>query len=191
MAVHADDLVLLAVAKLYLGSPEKDNDYVQRLITGASQAANKFCHRLLKARATTEIRDGDNSVELTPYQHPINSIATIHQDTTRVFAIGSLVDPTHYIIDQDKRVIFGIKVSWVSGLQTIQLIYNAGYADGSVDSDLELAILMIVDFWYKSFSDHRFGVSSVSIGDKSISYEKTIPKQAQNLLKGFREDFTY
>jgi len=75
------------------------------------------------------------------------------------------------------------------GTQIIQVIYNGG--EIPIDEDLELAALIIIDFWYKSFKDHRFGVSNVSIGDKNISYEKGIPKQAQTLLKGFRDNVTY
>jgi len=190
MAADANDLVTLAIAKLYTGSAAADDGYLQRIVTGASKAANKFCGRLLAARNLTEIYDGDGDIELITKNYPINSITSIHIDSTRAFAVGSLVPATYYIIDDDKRCIHGILTLWTRGVQTIQVVYNGGEV-APIDADLELAALMIIDFWYKSFKDHRFGVSSVSVGDKSISYEKGIPKQAQTLLKNFRDGVTY
>ncbi len=183
MAISADDLVTLEVARTFLGSPLSDDEKVQRIITASSQAINKHCGRLLKARDLIEIYDGDDTVELFVDEYPINSIASIHQDSTRAFAAGSLVTATDYLIDKSLRIIFGIKVYWVTGLQTIQVTYNAGYA--TVPNDLEMVTLILSDVWYKGFADHRFGVSGTSVGDKSITYETDIPKQVKNRLSSY------
>jgi len=96
--------------------------------------------------------------------------------------VGTLVAAADYVFSTGgPRTITAVNdVVWELGTQTIQVIYNAGYA--VVPDDLENAILMLVDYWYKAYAAHRFGVTSVGVDDQRIAYERGIPRQVADMV---------
>lgn len=181
----ADDLTTFAMCQTVFKPAVEDQVMVEKLITAASVWANNVTSRLLKARALTEIYDGRDSTVLFARNYPINSITTIHQDEDRVFGIATLVAAGDYVFSTSgPRTIVAVNdVIWEPGVQTIKVVYNAGYA--VVPDDLENATLMLVDFWYKSYDAHRFGVTSVGVADQRIAYELGIPKQVRDMVSAY------
>jgi len=179
-----DDLTTFAKCQTIFKPATEDESMVEALITSASKWANNFTSRKLKARDLTEYYDGDNTSTLFLDNYPVNSITTVHQDSARAFGTSTLVSSTDYVYYRDgRRNLIGVGVGWSDGIQTIKIVYNAGYE--TVEEDLENAILMLVDYWYKSFDTHRFGVSSVGIADQRIDYESDIPQQIKNIVQPY------
>lgn len=76
----------------------------------------------------------------------------------------------------------GAGTSLTTILTSIDAAVGGAAAIRVVPSDIENAILILVDFWDQSFDAHRFGVKSVGVMDQRIAYELGIPKQVKEML---------
>jgi hypothetical protein len=187
MAIDVLDLTTVAAVKLLTGAASADDTNTQTLITKASVWANNHTSRILAQQTFTEIYDGDGSVTLFLKNYPISSITTIHQDSTRVFGVDTLVASTDYFTYAENRKLIGDGVVWERGRQTIKVVYIAGYAIGSIPEDLVNAVTMLVDFWGKEYSAHRFGVTSTGSETNRITYEKNIPVEIKEMLNPYKK----
>ena len=185
MAVHVFDLTTIAAVKILTGVAAADDVITQQHITDASFFANSYTGRILASQTFTEYYDGDGTNLLFLKNYPISSITTIHQDSDRTFATASLVASTDYFTYADNRKLIGDGVIWLRGLQTIKVVYLAGYVIGSIPEDLVNAVTMLVDYFYKSYDGHRFGVTSTGSETNRITYEKDIPLQIKKMLNPY------
>lgn len=177
---HIYDLTTVADVTSLTGAAAGDSDIIQTLITAASVWANSFTSRILKQQTFTEYYDGDGSELLFLKNYPIEEITSIHQDSDRAFAADTLIDSDDYVVYKDNRSLVGDGAYWESGIQTIKIVYVAGY--DTVPLDLVDAITKLVDYWYKAYDAHRFGVTSTGTDTNKIVYEKGIPIQIKNML---------
>ena len=120
--------------------------------------------------------------------YPITSITTVHQDSDRAFGSTTLVASTDYLVYADNRKLVGIGTSWYADIQTIKVVYVAGYAVGSIPEDLVNAVTMLVDFWSKEYDAHRFGVTSTGTDTNRITYEKDIPREIKSMLRAYKKE---
>lgn len=187
MAIDVYDLTTIAAVKVLIGAKSEDDATTQTLITKASVWANNYTSRILAQQTFTEYYDGDGTTLLFLKNYPISSIATIHQDADRAFGSTTLVAATDYFTYADNRKLIGDGVSWESGLQTIKVVYVAGYEIGSIPEDLVNAITMLVDFWFKEYDAHRFGVTSTGTETNRITYEKNIPMEIKEMINPYRK----
>lgn len=187
----ADDLVLWETAHTFLGLPDDDQKLVEFLISAASKYANGFTYRKLARRSYAgvtddEIYDGTGSSFLYLRQYPVNSITAIYEDVDRVWGTDTEIDSASYTFYPNRgKVVFDSIL--FTGLRTVKVGYNAGYAPADTPEDLAQAIFITVDYWYKRMSDHGWGVTSVGVEDKRIAYQLGVPNQAKELLKMYRK----
>lgn len=187
MAVHAYDLTTVAAVKVLTGAATVDDAITQSLITKASLWANNYTSRILAQQTFTEYYDGDGTSILFLNNYPISSITTVHQDSDRTFGTDTLVDSDDYFFYADNNKLLGDGILWYKGLQTIKVVYVAGYAIGSIPEDIVNAVTMLVDFWHKEYSAHRFGVTSTGSETNRIIYEKNIPVEIKEMLNPYRK----
>lgn len=127
--------------------------------------------------------DGDGGLALFLTQTPVNSITTVHQDSSRTFGTDTLVASTDYVSYANGK-LFADGIRWYTGAKTIKIAYNAGYS--TIPAPLEQACLIIVDYLYKAFDKHRFGLGGTSEGEFVISYIHNMPKEAKELALVYR-----
>ena len=187
MAVHIYDLTTIADVKVLTGVATADDAVTQTLITKASVFANNYTGRILAQQTFTEIYDGDGSDILFLDNYPIASVTTVHQDSDRAFGSDTLVAATDYLTYADNRKLVSIGTTWFKDVQTIKVVYVAGYAIGSIPEDLVNAVTMLVDFWGKEYDKHRFGVSSTGTDTNRITYEKNIPGEIKEMLNPYKK----
>ncbi len=185
MAIHIYDLTTVAAIQAMTGAVAADATITQILITAASVWANSYTSRILARQTFTETYDGDGSDILFLDNYPISSITTVHQDSDRVFGSDTLIASTDYLTYADNRKLVGIGTRWFKDVQTIKVVYVAGYLIGSIPDDLVNAVTMLVDFWYKEYDAHRFGVTSTGTDTNRITYEKNIPKEIKEMLNPY------
>jgi len=186
MGINKYDLTTIAAVNTLTGAAPSDATLVQSLITKASYWANNYTGRILAQQTFTEYYDGDGTTILFLNNYPIDSITTVHQDSDRTFGTDTLVDSGDYFTYADNRKLIGDGVYWERGLQTIKVVYVAGYAIGSIPEDIVNAVTMLVDFWLKEYASHRFGVNSTGTDTNTISYEKNIPVEIKGLLNPYK-----
>ena len=185
MAIHIYDLTTIAEVKVLTGVAAVDDAITQELITKASVFANNYTGRILAQQTFTETYDGDGSGILFLNNYPISSVTTVHQDSDRVFGVDTLVDSGDYLTYADNRKLVSIGTRWFKDIQTIKVVYVAGFVIGSIPEDLVNAVTMLVDFWGKEYDAHRFGVTSTGTDTNRITYEKNIPVEIKEMLNPY------
>jgi hypothetical protein len=185
-----DDLVTWSDIQSYIGAASDDETMVSFLITAASRWANQYTSRNLASRTYSDedentLYDGDGSKYLMLRQSPVTVISAVYEDSNRDYTSDTLVDTNDYIYYTDIGKLLFVDYKTEKGYQNYKVLYTAGYE--TVPDDLENAITMLVDFWYKSYDTHRFGVKSVGVDEKRITYELGIPTQVKEAINPYRK----
>jgi hypothetical protein len=173
-----------------LGSTEESE--CDLLINSASILAAMMCARGLDVNGVsrflstsrTEYFDGDGSDTLYVKAYPISSVTSLYVDPDRDYGTNTLIDTGDYVYYENEGKIVTDGALLAGGRKSIKLTYTGGYT--SAPADLQQAIKELVMFWYKRNTDKRVGVASVSVGDKSISYETDIPESVKATFKRYR-----
>jgi len=134
------------------------------LIGRVSQAFESYCSRVFRALDYTEYYDGDGGNSIFPNQFPINSIASIHDDSDWVWGSDTLIDSSDYRVVDDRYIYYNGVFS--KSPQSIKLVYNAGYS--AIQTDLKQACIEEVARKYR----HRKEIdeSVKTLGDGSVSF---------------------
>ena len=183
-----DDLTTFTNVQTFTGAADADEAYVGSLITAASKWANRYTSIKLASRSYTgededTLYDGDGTREVMLRNTPVTEITSVHESSDRTYDSTTLVDSDDYIFYPDTgRLVFTETIP-ARGWQTIKVLYTAGY--DPVPGDLENAIIMLVDYWFKAYQSHRFGVQSVGVDDQRIVYEKGVPAQVKEALNHY------
>lgn len=135
--------------------------------------------------ARTEYYDGDNTNTLMVKSYPISTVATIYVDTDRGYGSDSLLDADDYVWYAMSGTVKTDETLFTGGNKSIKITYTGGYT--TVPEDLQQAVKELTAFYYKRNTDKRVGVSSVSVGDKNISYETDVPKASLTVFKRYRD----
>lgn len=155
MAAAANDIVLLADAKSYLGIPNattSDDALIQRWITSFSSYAENYCSRKFAVQSIQgEIYDGDGNRRLYVRYAPIYSFYTTSDPTQDI--LFRLAPDAAYQILEDTASWIGFKAiepfyielfrrAFYKGWQNIKVSYKAGYGtttDGLIPADIQEA----------------------------------------------------
>jgi uncharacterized phiE125 gp8 family phage protein len=185
-------LVSLASAKAALGiTASSEDDNIERLIDRMSAFAGSYCGRKFISASYTKEYDGHDDTILLLDQYPVTAVTSVKIDSSREFEAASLVDADDYDLDVDAGLIKLVGIGqtlFPKGLGNIQVVYTAGYATNAVPHDLQHAVLLMVTATYKKdFQQKRSGISSETVGDKTVTYEsEAIPKAAMKILDQYR-----
>jgi uncharacterized phiE125 gp8 family phage protein len=187
----SDDLTTWANAQSYIGAGDDDETLVGGLITAASVMINNYCSRKLLSRTYTAddtddvFYDANNDKYILLTQYPVTAITGLYQDQDREFGADTEITSDEYVLNPDRGKITLTEDIFYKGVQVVKCLYTAGYV--TVPKDLEIACLIIVDYLYKGFSNHMWGVRSTGVDDKRIDYRDNIPVQARILLQPYRK----
>lgn len=143
-----------------------DND-LNELLNNVADLLERHADRRLKQHgddaAITEYHDGMGCghTELIPLHTPVGIVTSIHDDISRGFESGSLIDSDLYVVDQARTSVRFLPnaANLSRGVQNVKLIYTAGYgATGAaaVPEDLKHAARMTAAYALKQ-SFHKLG----------------------------------
>lgn len=190
MSVDSTALVSLDLVKSYVGDEGVDVDVdslLCDLINGVSESIRTNCDRLFHQADCIEYHDGDLSDCIIPNQYPVNSVASIYDDTERVFGADTLIDSTTYVI-VDKIIIrlFETGGYFNQGIQNVKLTYNFGFA--VIPLDLQQACVEIVSLKLKEGrGGGDLNVASKTRGELTTTYKDSeIPKWARDVLDKYK-----
>ncbi len=155
--------------KDYMNIVQADNtldNLFHDVIGRISTAFESYCSRKFHADDYTEYLDGDGGRNLFPNQFPINSIASIHDDSDWQWDSDTLIDSADYRIADDRYIVY----SGIFGLspQNIKLVYNAGYS--TIPVDLTQAAIEEVGRKIKHRQD--FDEAVKTLGDGSVTFQE-------------------
>lgn len=190
MGLSANALVSLADVKSYLEIKADDfNSELEDMINRMSAEVETHCDRHFNSQTYTEYLDGDGSGSLILSQFPIISITSIYDDPdwkTTNYPESCLIDSSDYMYYADEGIVeYDGDLCFARGKKNIRVIYVAGYA--SIPYDVQHAVFEWIATVWKKKSEKRFGVSSVAIGDRNISYlNEGIPEAVRRRLAPYR-----
>lgn len=188
-------LVTTSAITAYLGTSSSATEVseVELLVNAASTLAadktmrgldNSGVSRFLST-SRTEYFDGDGSDTLYVKAYPITTVTSLYVDPDRDYGSSTLIDTDDYSVYENEGTIKTDGNLLAGGRKSVKLTYTGGYT--TIPEDLQHAVKELVMFWYKRNTDKRVGVTSVSIGDKSITYEKDIPESVMSVFKRYRD----
>lgn len=190
MALNANALTTLAMAKIYLRIPvlETSQDFlIELLINSSSQAIEQECNRVLKNRPAplVEYHHGRRSNLILLREFPIISITELRFDALSVFTDPStLVDPATYSLADDDMSIIRKNGFFPDGTKNIKVTYDAGYV--TIPSDLEHACLWMVTWYYKIRISEDIGRTSKSKEGESLSYSQEMPNDIRECILRYK-----
>jgi hypothetical protein len=173
-------------AKAYLDLTEDTWDSViEAEIDAVTVAIEVFCNRtFLRRTLTAEKIDGPQSDEWDSTElqlrYPIISITSITNDTV------SVVETTNYEMYPDSGlVVLTDGTGWAGGHKKITITYSYGYERDDLPGDIVSAANLWVMKRLKDIQEKRVGVTSVTKGDQTISYEKGMPTEVKRLIEPY------
>jgi uncharacterized phiE125 gp8 family phage protein len=91
----------------------------------------------------TEYYDGDDSNQLMLRHYPVRAITTVHinSDTPRAYGASALIASSNYILDGDNGMLTLDGNIFTEGVQTVKVVYTAGWKTTDAPADLKLAII--------------------------------------------------
>ncbi len=185
MALNANALTTVAVAKDHLGIPAADatqDGRIERFINVASDRVSNYTERQLVAADTVDILHGGMTNMLMLREWPLNAVSEMAIDSDGIFGPETVVDPSDYrIIDEGTLLYDGVLPY---GYGNIKVTYNAGYQ--TIPSDIEMACLLFVEWLYRFRNTGSIGRSGMSKGDESTTILQDIPPIIKSLLDPFR-----
>lgn len=162
-----------------------DDADVERLINSASELANQYSHRVLRARDVTEyVSVHGDTCGIVLENRPIGSVTSVTVSTTWSWDEGTAV--TDYQISESAGVLHR-RITWPRGNRHIRVIYRAGYELAEVPADLQQAVCEVMAWTQRRIVGKQIGLSSHSFGDESVSYELTPPVSAQRVFEAYRD----
>lgn len=202
-----NNLTTLELAREYLGESEstKMTQRLQGAINAASARANNETGRLLKARAHSEIHDGDGTQRLLLKHFPVVADTS---DDLQVYVVGarnSYAGTTDF--DSDSQVDFDdiyvdasmgeltIKDNtFLRGTRNVLVSYTAGYdttgattASNHVPGDLQDAVHQIMAFEHERSRHRGWATRTITHDDGSVTYFDSVPITAVTVLERYRD----
>lgn len=186
---------------------EKDGGRLMRKLTrimnSITDMAERYVEGPIKTRTYTEFRDGDSSNTIIPQYYPIREVVEIRVDFNRAFPDTSIVPAGNWIIrgpadptfpqqmrgtdivlrdDNDTSIVGRIFTGSTVG--SIKLTYTAGWGrdQTEIPSDMIMAMLMAVEYYYRLEDSKDLNVRSKSVNGQSISRIQGLPKEVTDIL---------
>ncbi|MFP4066223.1 MAG: hypothetical protein ACLFS5_01860 [Spirochaetaceae bacterium] len=182
MALASYALVDWDTVKEQLNLEDSEESKAELVINAASETANDYAGRLLKADDYTHDFDGTGGRLLILRQYPVNAVDAVYVDSDRGFAASSEV--TDFVVHANIGKIVRTSGVWPRGIQNIRVEYNAGY--DPVPSQLQLAVLEVIAYNWRRLVSQSVGVRTMSGDGVSTEFELTIPTNAQRIFESYR-----
>ena len=176
------------MAKTFLKIPTGDitqDSMVELCINSSSQYLEGATDRKLKSQSHTELRHGRAGNIILLRQYPATAISELAIDQTCKFTDpNTIISSDDYIICDDGNSILYINCLFPSGYNNVRIKYTAGYT--AIPTDLEMACLWLVHFYYRIRETQDIGRTTKSKMDESITILQDAPKDVKDTIERYR-----
>ena len=174
------DLITLQEYKTAEGiSQPKEDARLNVLIPSVSQLVKTYCGNSFvdffstNKTETFSIEWSTHLVQLT--ESPVNTIVSVQEATSYGGALTTLtVGAQEYALNKATDCIYrttsGGYKPWPIGIETVKIVYTAGYS--AVPADLKLAVLDLVTYYLKDEHKTRQSIAGASIQNQSSSTQR-------------------
>jgi hypothetical protein len=145
---------------------------MEELANRVTDLFESVCKRQFISATHTEYHDGTGNLYLFPFQYPITSVTSIHDDPDWSWGAATLISASDYMIHQNARMIVLKSGYFADDVQNIKIVYVAGYAASAVPKDLINALVEQVGWLYKKKKHHLLGVASRALPDGTLAFNQ-------------------
>jgi len=174
------DLITLQEYKTAEGiSQPKEDARLNVLIPSVSQLVKTYCGNSFvdffstNKTETFTLEWGTHIVQLT--ESPVNAIVSVQETTSYGGALATLtVGAQEYALNKATDCIYrtttGGYKNWPIGIETVKVVYTAGYS--AIPADLKLAVLDLITYYLKDEHKSRQSIAGASIQNQTSSSQR-------------------
>lgn len=174
------DLITLASFKEAEGlSTPKEDLRINALIPSVSQLIKTYCGNSFvdfyssNKTETFNIDWGTHIVQLT--ESPVNAIVSVQERQSYSSAYVTLTTGAYeYALDKKTDSVFrtssGSYRNWAQGVDSVKVVYTAGYS--AVPDDLKLAVVDLITYYLKDEHKERRTIQGASIQNAASSSQR-------------------
>jgi len=174
------DLITLQEYKTAEGiSQPKEDARLNVLIPSVSQLVKTYCGNSFvdffstNKTETFTLEWGTYIVQLT--ESPVNAIVSVQETTSYGGALATLtVGAQEYALNKATDCIYrtttGGYKNWPIGIETVKVVYTAGYS--AIPADLKLAVLDLITYYLKDEHKSRQSIAGASIQNQTSSSQR-------------------
>ena len=174
------DLITLQEYKTAEGITQpKEDARLNVLIPSISQLVKTYCGNSFvdfystNKTETFTLEWGTHIVQLT--ESPVNAIVSVQEATSYGGTLTTLTTGAQeYALNKATDCIYrtttGGYKNWPVGIETVKVVYTAGYS--AVPADLKLAVLDLVTYYLKDEHKSRQSIAGASIQNQSSSTQR-------------------
>lgn len=152
------------------------------MIGRVSTAFETYCGRIFNSATYTEYYDGNGHSNLYLDQYPVTSITSINDDTSWLWTSSTLIPSASYRIQDKRMVVYNGNFS-NPGIQSVKVVYVAGYTD--IPEDLRQSCVEESARKFKHRTD--FDETAKTMGDGSATFQELdILPQTKRILNSYR-----
>ena len=185
MSLNENALATVNEVKRFLGviaGSSDDDDVIEEIINGNSTLFESYCNCKFTASDYTEYHSKKNydSGKLFLKKTPINSVASIYEDSDRAFGESTLISSSDYGVVDELYVEY-YDTSFSRGMNTIKITYNAGHS--TIPSDISSACIMESSRLFKRRKEIDISAKSLPDGSASMFTGSFLPQVTETLKK--------
>jgi hypothetical protein len=195
------ELITLDCYKEYRGKNSPINDgRIQSLIVKCSALIENYCNRRFTFHSTTPNAKVEwfpgktNEVLLSEF--PVLSIISVKTSSnggiTQTELLEAQTDMTGFFVDLDEGTVFMQSQtelfidSYNTPYRSLEITYTAGYLDGELPGDLELAVIDLVKYYEEDESKSNKSLLGASITNPFPSPGESFPADIRRVLDLYR-----
>jgi len=178
------DLTTLEKVKSFLTIDNTDDDIsLQRILTAVSRYVEGYCDRPFISASFTEYHNGHGNNAVILDNYPVTAIASLYDDTSRIYSASTLIPATEYVWWEDGRVELDSGGTFSSGKKNIKCTYTAGWPQASIPEDIQLAVWRICQFIYKDSKTSIAGPDQLDVAGMIIKFKNS---EVREILDRYR-----
>jgi hypothetical protein len=174
------DLITLQEYKTAEGITQpKEDARLNVLIPSISQLVKTYCGNSFvdfystNKTETFTLEWGTHIVQLT--ESPVNAIVSVQEETSYGGTLTTLTTGAQeYALNKATDCIYrtttGGYKNWPVGVETVKVVYTAGYS--AVPADLKLAVLDLITYYLKDEHKARQSIAGASIQNQTSSSQR-------------------
>jgi len=181
------NLISRQLLKDIFGYEDSRGSQADLLINWISQKAVEIIGREIMTSARTTYLEGLGSNKIILPVIPVTTMTSITLDSGHLFA-GDALATTDYYIDMATGIVTLYNTSTSAGVNTIKVVYTAGYTEATLPASLQLACLEAVTWNMSRITDKMFGVRNETTPDGvNRAYEMVLPLGTQRVFESYKD----
>jgi hypothetical protein len=178
--------------KLFLLYNDADQLIGEYLINAATEVGEEISGRRIKAReygptaSEPYLFDGTGQQRIILPDRPINSVSHLYVDPEGLFAAGTEILPTDYVLYKAAGIIALRNSIFPVGIQNVRAEYNGGLTP--IMDRIQNAVVEIVSWNFKRFREAGglIGIRSITTEGINTSMELDIPMSARRTFESLK-----